>query len=82
MKRRALILGIAGAAMLPGTLCAQQKAIPVIGFLGSTSLEAIAPFVTAFRRGLQETGYVEGRNVELEFRWAQIPTVRLTLRHT
>ena len=71
MKRRELLLLLAGAATAARTLRAQQKAIPVIGFLGSTSPGPNEPALAAFRQGLSETGYVEGQNVAIEYRWAE-----------
>ena len=50
---------------------AQTLAIPVIGFLDSSSVDVFGPFVAAFRKGLNETGFVEGRNVRIEYRWAE-----------
>jgi len=72
MRRRELILlGVAAAAAWPVALHAQQKTMPVIGIIGSTSPGPYAPFVAAFRVGLGEAGYVEGQNVLIEYRWAE-----------
>ena len=70
MKRRDFIILLAGAmGGWASALRAQQKTMPVIGFLGSTSRGA--PFVAAFLEGLAETGYVEGQNAAIEYRWAE-----------
>src|SRR5262249_12536042 len=69
MRRREFIFALAGAAS-PLAAGAQQPPMPLIGFLGLTSPEAFALELAAFRRGLGERGYVEGRNVTIDFRWA------------
>ncbi len=71
MNRRALLLLLGGAMTAARTLRAQQKAMPVIGYLSSVSPGPSAPFVAALRQGLSETGYVEGQNLAIEYRWAE-----------
>ena len=73
MRRREFIAGLGSAAAWPMVARAQQPAVPVIGYLDATwpGLRSVDTIVTAFRAGLAETGYVEGRNVALEFRWAE-----------
>ena len=70
MRRRELLLMVS-ALIAARTVRAQQKAMPVIGFLHSGSAEPAASVVGAFRQGLSETGYVEGQNVAIEYRWAE-----------
>jgi len=71
VKRRDFIALLVGTTARPFMARAQQKAMPVLGFLGSGSPGSYAPFVAAFREGLGETGYVEGQNVAIEHRWAE-----------
>ena len=71
MTRRELVLLLGGAMTVAGAVRAQQRAMPVIGFLNPTSPGPLAPYVAAFRQGLAETGYVEGQNVTIQYRWAE-----------
>ncbi len=72
MRRRDVLVLIGGATVFPSLAArAQQRAIPVIGFLGGGSSEPFAPFVAAFHQGLSETGYVEGQNVASDYPWAE-----------
>ena len=79
MRRREFITLIGGAAAVAGwPLAARaQQRTPVIGFLRSTSANASANLVAAFRRGLTEAGYVEGQNIAVEYRWAENRDERL-----
>src|ERR1700726_2734973 len=71
MRRGELILLLGSAMTAARALRAQQKAMPVIGYLHYASPGPNAPNVAAFRQGLSETGYVEGQNVTIEYRWAE-----------
>jgi putative ABC transport system substrate-binding protein len=71
MNRRELMLLLGGAMTAARGLRAQEKTMPVIGYLNSISPGSSAPLVAAFRLGLSETGYIEGQNVAIEYRWAE-----------
>src|SRR6516165_12048642 len=72
MRRRDFIKGVSGSAITwPLTARAQQPALPVVGFLGTTTPNDFASRVAAFREGLKEVGYVEGQNVVIEYRWPE-----------
>ena len=72
MNRRRFVGSVAGALLaLPFAARAQQKAMPVIGILSTAAPPGSTPFMAAFRQGLSEAGYVEGRNLAIEYRWSE-----------
>src|SRR5215831_525555 len=79
MRRRELMVLLGGAMTAARSLRAQQKTMPVIGILGATTpgIPGVVRNLAAFRQGLGETGYVEGQNVMIEYRWAERQLERL-----
>ena len=77
MQRRQFITVFGGAAVWPLAAHAQQQALPVVAFLRTGSADTNARNVAAFRKGLNETGYVEGQNVTVEYYWLESPYDRL-----
>ena len=77
MRRRDFIKAIAGSTLIWPLTARAQRATPVIGFLSNASSDGYRPQVTAFYQGLQESGYVEGRDVTIEYRWAEGRTDQL-----
>src|SRR6267378_123038 len=77
MRRREFVAGLMGTATWPLAARAQQSAMPVIGFLNAASAQSYALPLAAFLKGLAEAGYVDGRNVTIEYRWAEGQNDRL-----
>jgi putative tryptophan/tyrosine transport system substrate-binding protein len=71
MRRRAFIAALGSAAAWPMVAGAQQRIVPTVGYLSGGSPTPFAPFLAAFREGLRESGYTEGQNVAIEYRWAE-----------
>src|SRR5215472_2242554 len=77
LRRREFMTALGGAAACPLAARAQQAGMPVMGYLDNGSLETTRDLVAAVHRGLSDTGYVEGRNLAVEYRWAEDHLERL-----
>src|SRR5215472_7732507 len=78
MRRRTFITFLGGAAAVwPLAARAQQPAMPVIGYFNSATPEGFSDYLRGFRQGLKESGYVEGENLAIEYRWAENQPERL-----
>jgi putative ABC transport system substrate-binding protein len=77
IQRREFIVTLGSAVVWPLAARAQQAGMPVVGFLNSSWPGGYAPMVAAFRQGLNETGYIEGQNIAIEYRWAELHHDRL-----
>ena len=76
--RRELLAALGGAVVMwPLAARAQQRAMPVVGFLNATSPDGFTERLTAFRQGLKDTGYVEGENVAIVYRWGERQSQRI-----
>src|SRR5262249_58681625 len=78
MNRRDFTIASSLVAVWPLAARAQQAAIPVVGFLSSASLATMQEYIVAFKRGLADGGFTEGRNVAIEYRWAEGHNDRLS----
>jgi putative ABC transport system substrate-binding protein len=71
MMRCEIMLAVTGAVMAAGGLRAQQRMLLVVGFLGSEEPGSFGPLLAEFHQELSDAGYVEGRNLTIEYRWAE-----------
>jgi putative tryptophan/tyrosine transport system substrate-binding protein len=77
MRRREFIAGFTGTAILPTSGHAQQRGMPIVGFLTVAAADGYRPYAAGFRQGLGQEGFIEGQNVRVEYRWGNNQTERL-----